>query len=351
MRLAIQPDYVRQPNGEEQSFSARWIELAEQRGIEVVLVDTSDHAATSLISECDGFLWRYGYDRQSRAMAKRILPAIEHGLGIPVFPSSETSWHFEDKVAQRYLLETAGMPAPETWVFWTKEDALAFADAATYPLVVKLSAGIRSGNVVLVKTAAEARWWIRQMFGLGIDNMDDQRSRGPALLRIAKDAARFVLDRPVRPREHHGYFFAQEFLPDNAFDTRVTVIGNRAFAFRRFNRDDDFRSSGSGKISWDPAEIDLDTIRLAFTVARKLRTQSIAIDGMRRGERRLVGEISYTYAAWAVRDCPGHWRMNGGGELAWVEGSLRPEDAIFHDFVDRVQGRMRGPLSEIAVDA
>ena len=33
-----------------------------------------------------------------------------------------------------------------------------------------------------------------------------------------------------------NYIYFQEFIPGNEFDTRVTVIGDRAFAFRRMNR-------------------------------------------------------------------------------------------------------------------
>jgi hypothetical protein len=135
------------------------------------------------------------------------------------------------------------------------------------------------------------------------------------------------------------YFFIQEFLANNDFDTRVTVIGNRAFAFRRFNRPNDFRSSGSGNFDVNPSEIDLETVRLAFVLANKLGTQSIAIDGLRRGEVRVVGEISYTYVSWVVHECPGHWELHGDpikGELHWVEGQVWPEDAILDDFISHI---------------
>jgi hypothetical protein len=84
----------------------------------------------------------------------------------------------------------------------------------------------------------------------------------------------------------------------------------------------------------------METVRLAFEVAGKLQTQSVAIDGLRRGEERVIAEISYTYASWAVRDCPGHWRRRDENALEWVPGSLMPEDAIFQDFVDEVRRRM-----------
>src|SRR5690606_32059203 len=106
-----------------------------------------------------------------------------------------------------------------------------------------------------------------------------------------------------------GYLLVQEVLDENAVDTRITVIGDRAFGFRRFNRPDDFRASGSGRIDWDQAPIAEDGVRLAFQVARTLGTQSVAVDVLRRGGQPVINEISYYYEGWAIADCPGHWKL------------------------------------------
>lgn len=45
---------------------------------------------------------------------------------------------------------------------------------------------------------------------------------------------------------HKGYIYFQDFIPNNNYDTRVKVIGNRCAALRRYNRKNDFRASGSG---------------------------------------------------------------------------------------------------------
>jgi hypothetical protein len=210
---------------------------------------------------------------------------------------------------------------------------------------MKLSYGFQSANVKLLQTANEAMYWIEQMFTYGVTSL----RQTPALSKIDNLVYRLrSAVRQLRARSlyanlsscelQHGYFYVQEFLRGNEFDTRITIIGNRAFAFRRFNRVDDFRASGSGRIDWDPAKIDSDSIRLAFTVAQRLETQSIGVDILLDGTRRVLSEISYTYAAWAVRECPGHWRLVGDamdGELVWHFGKVRPEDAIFQDFVGR----------------
>jgi glutathione synthase/RimK-type ligase-like ATP-grasp enzyme len=136
------------------------------------------------------------------------------------------------------------------------------------------------------------------------------------------------------PQKNHALF--QEFVAGNDFDTRVTVIGDRAFAFRRFNRPGDFRASGSGNIDHDPAGIDPRCLSIAFHAARKLGAQSMAFDFLFRGEQKepVVGEISYCYADWAVERCPGHW----DSALNWHAGHLWPEEAHVEDFLRRIQG-------------
>ena len=129
------------------------------------------------------------------------------------------------------------------------------------------------------------------------------------------------------------------------------MIGNRAFGYRRMNRPGDFRASGSGRPNWDPAGIDLQMVRLAFLTAQRLETQSVAIDAMLRGTERVLGEVSYTYVSWMVRDCPGHWVLHGDpetGELEFVDGHMAPDDAIFEDFVAELRRRERGELRATA---
>jgi glutathione synthase/RimK-type ligase-like ATP-grasp enzyme len=318
------------------------MELAALRGIDVRTVDAFAPDFFDQLSGCDAFMWRFGYSPVPRLFAKRLLTAVEQALHIPVFPSTTTAWHFEDKIGQHYLLQAAGVPSPETRVFWSRDSALEFCRSASYPLVMKLSSGFQSANVRLLRSRRQAEHWIAKMFGPGVTSLNPQSSPGRIALQRARAALRRVTGSSTRGELNrselqHGYFYVQEFLGENAFDTRVTVIGDRAFAFRRFNRPGDFRASGSGRIDWDPEQIDLDSIRLAYRVARQLKTQSIAVDVLRRRSEHVICEISYTYASWAVRDCPGHWILQddaGTGHLAWVDGKMAPEDAIFDDFVE-----------------
>jgi hypothetical protein len=342
--VAIQPDHLTQKNGEQQSFSSRWTARAASVGVDVRTVNVYAPDFFDRLAGCDGFMWRFGYSPNPRLFAKRLMPAIEHGLGIPVFPSTATAWHFEDKLAQSYLLHASQLPTPATWVFWDRAAALAFCRTATYPMVLKLSFGYQSGNVRLLNSADEASEWIARLFGSGVTDLQPPTTGWRDALRRVRGAVRNLQGEPPfadldYSELQHGYFYAQEFLPGNAFDIRVTVIGNRAFAFRRFNRPGDFRASGSGRIDWDPLQIDEESLRLAFRASRHLGTQSLGVDLLQRDGRKVLAEISYTYASWAVRDCPGHWVLHGDadtGTLAWSDGQMHPEDAIFDDFVARL---------------
>jgi len=210
-------------------------------------------------------------------------------------------------------------------------------------MVLKLAGGIISENVRLLRNRDDAEYWIKRLFGSGVTSLDRPSLRRPrALLRRALTAAEAITGghrrRSRRGDVQRGYFLVQEFLEGNDYDTRAVAIGNRAYAYRRFNRPDDFRASGSGLRDPDPSQIDLELVRMAFVVARSLGTQSIAIDGIYRGEERVLTEISYYYEGWILHEeCPGHWLLNGTpeqGSLEWVEGSLRPEDGILDDFLE-----------------
>ena len=75
-----------------------------------------------------------------------------------------------------------------------------------------------------------------------------------------------------------GYTYFQKFLPDNDHDLRVYTIGKKAFTTVRYNRDDDFRASGSVKKSYDPNLVDKEYLNIAFSVSDKLGLQSCAYD-------------------------------------------------------------------------
>ncbi len=333
-------------------FAAKWCECLGARGATVRKLDLLGADPLGQVEGCDGVMWHWShYPHEMRLAAQPILRSIDEHLRIPVFPDVATCWHFDDKIAQAYLLEALGIPVPKTWVFWRKADALAWCGKAMYPVVAKLSVGAGSSNVRLLRDAAAARAYVEECFsGSGIVGYPPL-STDPwlRLRRRVRNAAKRLghavgyvwanrlppLPDPVHWMPQKNYALFQEFLAGNEYDTRVTVVGNRAFAYRRFNRPNDFRASGSGNFDVDPAVIDPRCVEAAFDAAHKLGSQSMAFDFLfsRPGGEPVVAEISYAYVDWMVEKCPGHWTA----DLRWSEGRLWPEEAHVEDFLARIE--------------
>lgn len=351
LKIAIQLDEIVHPNGAVQSFSKRWIELGPAHDIEPIPVDVFSQDIIAQISSCDAFMWRYPSSAHPRVYATRLMYAIEAGLGIPVFPSLNSSWFFEDKLAQRYFFKAAGIPDVDTAIFWTRQQTEQFCDRATYPFVLKLAGGHQSANVRLVHSRDEAMFYVDQLFSHGIVSLGYRPAGGARLLLRRLRAATEVIKgrNPFAPTTEaelqYGYFYAQEFLLGNEFEVSVIIIGNRAFAVRRFTCPDDFRTRGSaGRMDWDPEAIGEDAILLAYRAARKLGAETVAVDILYRGSEPVIVELTVNYASWVVRECPGHWIIRGdpaSGALEWVNGAMRAEDAIFEDFLAEVHQSTR----------
>ena len=117
-----------------------------------------------------------------------------------------------------------------------------------------------------------------------------------------------------------GYIYFQDFIPDNEFDTRLFVIGNRCFGGLRYNRKNDFRASGSDSFHFAPELFDLDFVKLAFDISKKLQTQSLAFDFLQHNNEYRLVEISYCFPANGFNERYGYWDQN----LKWHEESYDP---------------------------
>ena len=345
MIIGIHPDRTGQ-----ESYSEKWKEFLRARNVEVKDLDLLAEDAMDQAVQCDGVMWRWVHTPQFKQTAQRILYVIEHHLNIPVFPNSRTTWHYDEKVCQYYLLKTLHAPIPRTWVFWNEAEAIEWACSAPYPLVFKLSTGAGSANVLKIHKEMDANHLIHRAFRHGIFSMTANEYRLPgglprtvsevkSMLRRLVNAVAYVWRGTYPPlnnvwwKPEFGYAYFQEFLPGNDYDTRVTIIGNRAFGYRRMNRPEDFRASGSGNVSFEPGEVDLRCVEVAFAISKRGQFQSMAYDFLYKEGKPVIGEISYTFVDWLVHACPGHWDHH----LNWRKGQMWPEEAQVEDFVHLAQ--------------
>jgi glutathione synthase/RimK-type ligase-like ATP-grasp enzyme len=328
-------------------YSDRWIEYCKKQAVSYLEVNGHNSSIMAQLRSVDALMWNWVLDQpQDLVCARRAIQSAE-SMGLKVFPNTATCWHYDDKLAQKYLLEAAGAPLVPTHVFYDLPEAEAWIRETEFPKVFKLSRGAGSLNVKLVRSAAEAMRLARRAFADGFKPAaaywQDARAKAArhrrqgnvlsAIRRLPRTLSHIRRFNQAMTREK-GYLYLQDFVPGNRNDTRITVIGNRAFGFTRDVRADDFRASGSGSIDYDLAAIDLRSVKIAFDVAAKLRTQSLAFDFVRAtdGEPKIV-EISYCFLASAVHDCRGHWDAN----LKWHDGPVWPEDAIIEDLLNELR--------------
>lgn len=325
------------------SFSDRWIQYCRLQNIPFRFVNCLASDVVDQSKGLDALLWHWDtVDPANFLVARHIVTSLE-ARGLRVFPNVNTCWHYDDKVGQKYLLEAIGAPLIPTWVFLDKDEAMDWIGTTTWPKVFKLRCGAGSKNVRLVRSRDIAIELCNQAFGRGFPAAAGYFNDMQARLRKTRSSSEFwerlartprtlrnIVELRRRMHREQGYLYMQEFLPDNEYDTRITIVGDRAFGYRRMNRPNDFRASGSGNPIYNPENIDKRCVAIAFEVAQRLGTQSIAFDFLFNPQQEpMIGEISYCYVASMVHDCPGHW----DNKMVWHPGQLWPEDAILEDLL------------------
>lgn len=301
------------------SFSSEWIKYCDENSISYKIVDCFATNVVDQVKDCDAVLWHFHHGKRAdMAAAPRILAALEQS-GIKVFPNRNTAWHFDDKVAQKYLFDALEIPTIETRVFYDVRTVKKWLETAQLPLVFKSSSGAGASGVKLVHTKHQAFRLAKKSIMSGFPAIDKS-----TLLKDLTNSGVFktisfnaylkklaLLVMPKRfvgsPATETGTALFQQFIPHNDSDVRIIVINHRAFGIRRYVRENDFRASGSGSVSYDMSSISDDTIRLAFDVADKLSSQCCAIDFVYLNDRPLVVEVSYGFTIDAYRNCPGYW--------------------------------------------
>ncbi|MGY6743329.1 MAG: ATP-grasp domain-containing protein [Cecembia sp.] len=312
-------------------FTPRWIQYCESKGIHYKLVNCYDNDTIHQLKDCDALMWHHWQvNSKDIIKAKRLLLALDHA-GKVVFPNFKTGWHFDDKVAQKYLLESLNLPLVPTYHFVDRADALEWAKNTDFPKVFKLAKGAGSANVNLVHNRKQAVSLINQAFSSGInvyDRLGVLKERWRKFVKV-KDSFFNVIQSCYRifniprygkllPKERFEVCF-QDFIPDNDFDIRVIVIDEKAFAIKRLVRKNDFRASGSGDIVYEKHHFDEKLIQKSFEFAGSLKAQVVAFDYVFDTDQNpLIVEISYGYAIEVYDQCAGYWDK----ELNFYEGKF-----------------------------
>jgi len=320
-------------HGSRSGYSQFWIDYCRREDVPHKVVNCYDNDIVEQVRDCSALLWHYSHsDPRDVIIARQILFAHEHA-GVKIFPDFRMAWHFDDKVGQKYLFEALDIPRMRSYVFVEPGPALDWATRTDYPKVFKLRHGASSSCVTLVRSERQAQRIIKRAFWRGFpvyspwENLKGRFSRVSQNeydgFDLVKGLARIFypprFSRVLGPQ--NGYVLFQDFAPGNDSDIRIVVVGDKAFGARRWVRPGDFRASGSQRFSYEPEQIDIECVALAFELAKKLGCRCLAFDFVRKEDRSLaVIEVSYGFG-WKGNS-PGYWDSS----LQWHTGDYQPEE-------------------------
>lgn len=324
LRIAIcKNDRIFQHSG---SWANPWIEYCQNNGISFEIVDCYQSDVIDKLQHFDSLLWHINnYVLQDMIVGRSILFAANN-LGLKIFPDYNTSWHFDDKVAETYLLQAAGAPIPDSWMFYLLKDCIKWlVDEAKYPLVTKLRCGAGSNNVKLLRTKKEAIKYAKNMFNKGYKTypgilfktksqflssrswevMKSRIKRIPEFLHTLSRAKMF-------PKER-GYVFFQEYIPNDGYDLKIVVVGDKLSYIGRNIRKGDFRASGGGDLFFERSLVTQNIISSAFSISDKLGFQCMGYDYVvdkKNGNGKII-EISYCFSHVALLQAGGFFDRSG----------------------------------------
>ena len=254
-------------------YHTHYVKAAQEMGVPFTVVDLyrSDWLERVREAECDAFLfWPDGFLGIWGRMLKDRVRMLEEEMGYLVMPSTDSAWMFEDKRRMAYWLGANSVPHPQTWVFYDRAEADAFAQTCALPLVFKTPFGAAASGVEIVKTRKRLRSLIARSFKSGIPaGGSDHRDR------------------------EWGVIVLQEHVPI-VREWRMVRIGDSYFGHPK-GQVGEFHS-GSGVAHWDiPSDPLLDMLH-DITERGGFRSMDVDIFETEDG-RFLVNELQAVFGA------------------------------------------------------
>lgn len=320
-----------------------WENYCKQHNIEYQVVNLFAIDPIKVLPNFDILVWHFSqYVYTDMLEARSILYTAKH-LGLKVFPDFNDAWHFDDKVAEMYILKAVGAPIPWSMVYYDKQTLMESAKEFQFPMVAKLRTGSGSHNVKLIKNLQQLEKYANRMFSKGFrpapsllyktssnirsthnwKTLISKYKRIPEFLRILSNAKQF-------PNEK-GYVYLQEFIPNDNFDMKIAVVGDKLSSFYRPVRSHDFRASGGGEFLYDRSLITKEIVQSAFETADKMGLKCVGFDYVvdKRTGKGLIVEISYGFSHTAIMGANGYFDRN----YVWHEGPLNAPEELLKNLI------------------
>ena len=269
-------------------FADDWIEQIKQAHVDGVLVREKAN-----ISEY-------------KEMYNERLWVIKHYLQIPIYPSWHELFLYENKRMYAYFFETHGIRTPKTHVFYSKEEAMAYCNKTSYPIVVKTCGGAAGSGVSIVRKKSKAKRIIRSVFG----RFDPRLALG--YVHFAKVGGFIPVPKLGMSQRH--YLIIQEYI-DIETEWRIIKLGDTYAGY--------IRPTINGYGSSELLEYGFPPKKLLFLIkeiTEANRFDSLSLDVLigKDGEY-YVTEMQSLFGCWTPHQC----EVDGvGGKIEYRDGGF-----------------------------
>lgn len=208
---------------EQRNFHYFYIAACEEMNVPYILIDLTKSNWIDIVKQsgCKGILvWPSASSTVIKNMFDERIKVINEDLGFTIFPSYNEMWVWESKRRMHYWFEANNIKHPQGWIFYDYDEARAFLEHSSFPLVFKTNHGDSSQGVKILRKKAHALKILNKCFGAGV-NMGAG---------FAKDL-------------EWGSIFFQKFI-ENPIEWRIIRIGDSYFGYQKVRRGD--FASGSG---------------------------------------------------------------------------------------------------------
>jgi len=327
------------------SWSFPWINYCEQNNIDFEIVNPYEIEVVNYLMNFDIILWHFSnYSHTDMLMARNVLFTLESS-GKKVFPSIKDAWHFDDKLAETYLLESINAPIPRSYYYYTINEVENAVEnkVLEFPIIAKLRNGSGSHNVKLLMDSKELMSYSKKMFTAGLDSAPNVFHKASSNIKSSKNIKTFIKRAKRIPEfirsftnakkfnRERGYVFLQEFIPNDGFDLKIVVVGDKLSFIGRNILKGEFRASGGGSLFYDKTMVPKNVIDSAFKTSDKLGFNCMGYDYVvdKSSINGKIIEISYGFSHQALINAGGYFDREGN----WIEESLNAPEEILKNLI------------------
>lgn len=332
------------------SWTNTWIEYCQKNEISFSIVDCYQPDIMDKLKNFDCLLWHVNNYVLADMMVGRSVLYAAKNMGLKTFPDFNNSWHFDDKIAETYLLQSVGAPIPNSYMFYLLDDCINWLKKeASYPLVAKLRSGSGSNNVRLIKNRNIAVNYARHMFTTGYKTYPSMFLKAKSQFNSSKNWEEMksrmkripeffqTLSRAKEFSNERGYAYFQEFVPNDGYDLKIVVIKDKLCFFSRNVRKNDFRASGGGDTHYNKNFVTKDIISSAFSISDKLGFTCMGYDYVVNkitGQAKII-EISYGFSHKMLLGAKGYYDR----AYVWHDEPLNAPEEIIKYFLNQYSGK------------